>query len=567
MNIYMQSLIEWLSQDLRSINYNFSKKSENSVDIFYKDHCICELKQDILGNDETGIFFSVVAKKSKSKFDDLSYKILKEYWKENLENHKIYFPAIKDDYRNNQVIFVQQLENIINILFEDITVEYRINSVKFDNYRCFKDETFSFDQQATVLIGKNSSGKTSILDAVAVSISSFLSGINEKTDNKTITKDDVRFSAYELDGVRVIDHHPPTKLTFNTDFINKRYQWSRARNSLVSTKLTTKDSNKVVDLVRYLTNEIRNNKDRKITLPVFSYHGTGRVANFTKNMNSLDKTKNLSRFMGYKDCLKPASNYKFFISWYGKMQYKAFTLGKKIPVLEAVTSCLELSLQMLTEGDNFKINRVLFWEDALHIEYENGTIMPISLLSDGYQDYIGIISDIAYRMSILNPHLGEKTISETPGVVLIDEIDVHLHPKWQQKILPLLKKLFPKVQFIVTTHSPIIVSTTTEGEAIELFINEDSRIDTRKVGDPNRWYISDILSSVFDLENSPIKNNISTADKIENYSEYVNEYLVNPTDELYANIVELYSELEKDLKKNTPQYRAINSLMELIKNE
>lgn len=566
MNTYMQSIIEWLSQDLKSINYNLVQSSENSIDIFYNNHCICEFKKDKSDNNEKGVFFSIIPKKSKSKFDDLSYRILKEYWKENIENLQIYFPAKEDDYRNNKVIFIQQLENIINILFEDINVEYRINSVKFENYRCFKDEIFSFDQQATVLIGKNSSGKTSILDAVAVSISSFLSGINEPTDNKTISKDDVRFSAYELDGVRVVDHHPPTKLTFNTDFINKRYQWSRARNSLMSTKLTIKDSNKVVDLVRYLTNEIRNNKDRKITLPVFSYHGTGRVANFTKNMNSLEKTKNLSRFVGYKDCLKPASNYKFFISWYGKMQYKAFTLGQKIPVLEAVTSCLELSLQMLTEGDNLKIQRVLFWEDALHIEYGNGTIMPISLLSDGYQDFIGIISDIAYRMSILNPHLGEKTISETPGVVLIDEIDVHLHPKWQQKILPLLKKLFPKVQFIVTTHSPIIVSTTTEGEAIELFINEDSRIDTRKVGDPNRWYISDILSSVFDLENSPIKNNISVTDKIEKYSEYVNEYLVTPTSDIYAKIMELYSELENELLENTPQYRAIESLMELIKN-
>ena len=72
------------------------------------------------------------------------------------------------------------------------------------------------------------------------------------------------------------------------------------------------------------------------------------------------------------------------------------------------------------------------------------------------------------RMAKLNPHLGEQAIIETPGVVLIDEIDLHLHPNWQRRIVEYLKNTFPKVQFITSSHSPFIIQTLSEGELLPL---------------------------------------------------------------------------------------------------
>ena len=98
----------------------------------------------------------------------------------------------------------------------------------------------------------------------------------------------------------------------------------------------------------------------------------------------------------------------------------------------------------------------------LSVEYldENDELhrMPLSYLSDGYRTTLSMFADIAYRMALLNPSLG-KDVLETPGVVLIDEVDLHLHPLWQARILSDLRSVFPHVQFIVTTHAPMVISS------------------------------------------------------------------------------------------------------------
>ena len=101
-------------------------------------------------------------------------------------------------------------------------------------------------------------------------------------------------------------------------------------------------------------------------------------------------------------------------------------------------------------------------------QLENGQWMSFNMLSDGYQNIIRLAADIAYRAITLNPHLGADAVKETEGVVLIDEIDMHLHPSWQRNIIADLKKTFPRIQFIVTTHSPFIVQSLRAEELINL---------------------------------------------------------------------------------------------------
>ena len=94
--------------------------------------------------------------------------------------------------------------------------------------------------------------------------------------------------------------------------------------------------------------------------------------------------------------------------------------------------------------------------------------MPFSKLSDGQRAMLAMVGDIARRAALLNPHLGEKAPAETPGIVMIDEIDLHLHPRWQRQIVDDLKRTFPKMQFIATTHSPFIIQSLEEGELRKL---------------------------------------------------------------------------------------------------
>ena len=90
------------------------------------------------------------------------------------------------------------------------------------------------------------------------------------------------------------------------------------------------------------------------------------------------------------------------------------------------------------------------------------------MMSDGYRNMIGMIADIAYRCIKLNPHLGVNALKETNGLVLIDKLDLHLHPSWQKAIVKELTTSFPKIQFVATTHSPFIVQSLAKDQTINL---------------------------------------------------------------------------------------------------
>ena len=210
----------------------------------------------------------------------------------------------------------------------------------------------------------------------------------------------------------------------------------------------------------------------------------------------------------------------------------------------------------------------MFLEGLIHIKYDDGEMMPISYLSDGYQDVIGIISDIAFRAAILNPHLGENILKETPGIVLIDEVDLHLHPRWQQKSF-CTKTIFQKVQFITTTHSALIISTTEENEAFEIKV-KDERIITEPVGTPRDWYISDILANVFHVPKKPLyvtntQPQLDLNNSMQQFSNMVKEYLVSPDESMLNKINALYEHIIPSLPENSSKRRAIDSLKGLIR--
>ena len=107
-------------------------------------------------------------------------------------------------------------------------------------------------------------------------------------------------------------------------------------------------------------------------------------------------------------------------------------------------------------------------EDMIALRTAMGAILPFQMLSDGYRNVIKIILDIATRMCILNPYLKGEALKKTSGIVLIDEVDLSLHPTWQKRIMGILKEQFPRIQFICATHSPFIIQSLEEGELITL---------------------------------------------------------------------------------------------------
>ena len=125
------------------------------------------------------------------------------------------------------------------------------------------------------------------------------------------------------------------------------------------------------------------------------------------------------------------------------------------------------------------------------VKNPDGTVINFSALSDGYRNVIKIVTDIATKMCILNPYLGKETLKKTPGIVVIDELDLSLHPTWQRRIVGILKELFPKVQFICATHSPFIIQSLEPGELITL----DTILDEEYSGQS----IEDIAEDIMDV--------------------------------------------------------------------
>ena len=109
---------------------------------------------------------------------------------------------------------------------------------------------------------------------------------------------------------------------------------------------------------------------------------------------------------------------------------------------------------------------------VLDFEGTDGSLQKFAMdeMSDGYKNTLSMIGDIAYRMAVLNPMLGDKVLEETSGVVVIDEIDLHLHPQWQQTIISDLNIIFPKLQFIVSSHAPAVINSVAK-EQIRILDN------------------------------------------------------------------------------------------------
>ena len=174
--------------------------------------------------------------------------------------------------------------------------------------------------------------------------------------------------------------------------------------------------------------------------------------------------------MGYLDCLNPASDVKRLVQWFKTQELSALQQGAPNSTLEAVRQAI---LSCVTEASHagFDVSR-----DELMIRIAERSL-PFSYLSDGFRNMVAMVADIAVRCATLNPHLQEKASRETPGVVLIDELDLHLHPRWQRRVVDDLLRTFPLIQFFGTTHSPFIIQSLPPIEGVQLLNLDDEHAD------------------------------------------------------------------------------------------
>lgn len=376
----------------------------------------------------------------------------------------------------------------------------KINEITIKNFRGFEDFYAELNPNLTVFIGNNGSGKSTVLDAISISIGTFFSGL-DGVPGTGINKDDVTCKSFDMGTVIDLQHQYPSVITAKGDVGGEIMEWSRSLNG-AGGLTTTIDAKSIISAAEGYQARIREG-DTSLILPIISYYGTGRLWAQKREKRPSDQLVQFSRLSGYIDCLAAESNEKLMLKWFEKMTIQQAQRQQPSPELNAVEQAVSRCFAGITGSEQVvtQFNLDTHSLDILYTDASGKKVrVPMKNLSDGYKNTIGMIADIAYRMAILNPQLLENVLTETPGIVLIDEVDLHLHPVWQQRIIRDLQTLFPKVQFIVSTHAPSVISSVKRENM--LVLDADGQPYTL----PVEVYGKDansILSAVMDANHRP----------------------------------------------------------------
>lgn len=338
----------------------------------------------------------------------------------------------------------------------------RLSQLKLHNYRRFEDFEIDFHPELTVIAARNGQGKTTILEAIVAAFGPF-AGAFDMGKSKHIERTDARYSRVG----KGYEHEQNFPVTIDARQSAPLLEWQRA---LLSAKgrTTTKEAAPLANWGKELQVSLRTNSE--VELPVIAYYSTARLWVAHKNLTR-KTVLTASRTMGYEDCLSSASNFVQLQQWMGKATlatlqqkdvpgYEQSDLG---PRLQGICAAVDQVLRH--EGwSRFHYSVAL---EELAMDHPDHGLLPVSLLSDGVRAMIALTADLAFRCARLNGQFAEQAPTRTKGIALIDEVDLHLHPAWQQRVIGQLREAFPHVQFIVTTHSPQVL-TTVPSECIRI---------------------------------------------------------------------------------------------------
>ena len=345
-----------------------------------------------------------------------------------------------------------------------------LKSMTLHNFRCFTDLKVNFNNRLTVLVGSNGAGKSTVLEAAAIAAGTLTFAMDGLT-NYGIKKSDAHYKCFDLGSNVDVQPQFPVEITAVGTIDGQEISWIRNLNS-ANGRGGLAAAKEMTMIAENYQNRMRNG-DKALKLPIISYYGTGRLWNQHREKKNDVFEKN-NRSNGYIDSLDGAANDKLMMKWFQKMTIQQAQRGELIPEFTAVRMAMEQVFASITGFSNVQVQFNLDTSDIDILYFdknEEHLRIPVSLLSDGYKCTISLIADIAYRMAILNPQLLDKVLTETEGIVLIDEIDLHLHPSWQKRILKDLMEVFPKVQFIVSTHAPEVINSAKQESIVVLSHN------------------------------------------------------------------------------------------------
>jgi predicted ATP-binding protein involved in virulence len=358
----------------------------------------------------------------------------------------------------------------------------RIRKLHLKNFRGFKELEIKFpDSNLVVFVGINGAGKSSLLDCIAMFLSQFVSLLcnkNSRGNEFVITENDINIEAEETGNIITVDGF------YNPKSDEDTFSWMMVK-SLSSRKHHETYPTTPSLYSSQVYERISENPDSDLT--VLAYYQNQKIF-LEKPAKPKKKDYEFSQFYAYENAFKKGvHDFNDFAAWFRleedwenekKLEKGLDFVNKNLEVVRrAIQNFLEkiplaglsnLHVVRTKRDKPFRFDTA--HESSLVIE-KSGESLKIEQLSDGEKMLLLVVSDLARRLSIANPGLDDAL--QGKGIVLIDEIDLHLHPQWQREVINALIRTFPNCQFITTTHSPQVLSNV---EKENILILEDYKI-------------------------------------------------------------------------------------------
>jgi predicted ATP-binding protein involved in virulence len=375
----------------------------------------------------------------------------------------------------------------------------RIDRLEIKNFKKFSTYTIDLHPQFTLLVGDNGTGKTTILDALAIAAGVWLVNSPDTTLNnsrRNILPSEIRLEAIEanVDGFTITQliERKPVQVKAIGSIDRQPVEWLR-QIGVNGSRTSNTGAKEALEIISTLFQQV--SAGEKIWLPIVAYYGAGRAWLASNQSNN----KPSRRWDAFYDCFAERIRIGDLHNWFQKEAIaSANHQGKMRPSFNVVKFAIA---RCIPDADDL-------WFDPERSEIVvsiQGNPQPFSNLSAGQKMMVGLIADIAIKIVTQNTaFLGEyldanstnlpAIFQKTSGLVIIDEIDVHLHPKWQRQVVNDLKTTFPSIQFVCTTHSPFIIQSIEQGELRSLDLE-----DTQSLEYANRS-IEDIAEDIQQVE-------------------------------------------------------------------
>ena len=337
------------------------------------------------------------------------------------------------------------------------------------DFRGIHELELELNGKSTILYGINGVGKSSILAAVNLLYANII--------NKIVNQKFKQSIKFEESDIKYKKAAATIAAEFGFEDTKETFCFSR-QNHRANTKVIKPVKNQFDELIDHfrqlyigrVTVDDDNNlvyQNEKFNLPIFINYGVNRLV--LKTPLRINKKQSYGQFAAYEKAIENQIAFDRLFEWFLEQELYEIQLKKENKDYEDI-SLKAVKTAMLAMLDGYKEIHIAVKPYSMKV-YKGNEVLDILQRSDGEKCTLALFGDLARRLALANP--GLENPLEGEGIVLIDEIELHMHPSWQRKVLGVLRRTFPNIQFIITTHSPQILGEADDSYNIYVLTETD----------------------------------------------------------------------------------------------